>query len=51
MKKYLLSLTVLLSATLFSACNNDSNGPSTFLVPVSNGAYVVCSGNSYSSMP
>ena len=51
MKKYLLSLTVLLSATLFSACNNDSNGPSTYLVPVSNGAYVVCSGNSYSSIP
>ena len=51
MKKYLLFLAVLMSATLFTACNNDSSGPSTYEVPVSNGAYVVCSGNSYSSIP
>ncbi len=46
MKKYLLSFTVLMSATLFTACNNDSdNSPKTYPVAVTNGVFVVGSGN------
>ena len=50
MKKYLLSLTVLLSATLFTACNDKDNGSNIYTVPVTNGAYVICSGNVWSGI-
>ena len=50
MKKYLLSFAVIMSTVLFTACNNDDDGPQKYEVPVSNGAYVVCSGNQSSSI-
>ena len=51
MKKFLLSFAVIMSTTLFTACNNDSNGSHEYVVPVSDGVYVVCSGNSGSTIP
>ena len=51
MKKFLFSFAVIMSTTLFTACNNDSNGSHEYVVPVSDGVYVVCSGNSESTIP
>ena len=51
MKKFLFSFAVIMSTTLFTACNNDSNGSHEYVVPVSDGVYVVCSGNSGSTIP
>lgn len=45
MKKQLLSFAVMLSTLLFTACLNNDNTPSTYLVPISKGVYVVGSGN------
>lgn len=47
MKKYLLSFAVLMmGATLLTGCLNDDNdGPKKVDVLVSNGAYVLCTGN------
>ena len=47
MKKYLLSFAVLLmGAALFTACNDDNDGPYyPFPVVESDGMYVVCTGN------
>ncbi len=46
MKKQVLSLAVLLmGAFTFTACNDTDNEPQKYVVPVSNGAYLVCSGN------
>lgn len=45
MKKYLLSMAVLLSATLFTACDDKDNGNNSYVIPVAHGAYVLCSGN------
>lgn len=52
MKKYLLSFAVLLmGAALFTACNDDNDGPYyPFPVVVSDGAYVICGGNMGSSI-
>lgn len=47
MKKYLLSFAVLLSALLFTACNDKDNGKNIYSVPVTKGAYVICSGNAW----
>lgn len=44
MKKYLLSFAVIMSTVLFTACNKDDD-PQKYEIPVSNGVYVVCSGN------
>ena len=51
MKKYLLGFAVMLSATLFTACMDNDNTPNKYYIPVSNGVYVVGSGNSASSIP
>lgn len=45
MKKYLLSFAVLMSATLFTACNKDNDDHGKVPVIASEGFYVVCSGN------
>ena len=47
MKKYLLSFAVMLmGSTLLTGCLNDNNDdPQTYDVVVSNGAYVLCTGN------
>ncbi len=46
MKKHVLSLAVLLmGASLFTACNDTDNEPQTYVIPVTSGAYLVCSGN------
>ena len=50
MKKYLLSFAVVLSATLFTACNDKDNGGGTYTIPVTNGAFVICSGNVWSGI-
>lgn len=44
MKKYLMSLAVLLSTMLFTACETN-NSKSVITVPVSKGAFVVCGGS------
>lgn len=51
MKKYLLGIAVMLSATLFTACLDNDNTPNKYYIPVSNGVYVVGSGNSASGIP
>ena len=45
MRKNFFSMAVLLSAMLFTACNDSDNGSTSYSVPVSNGVYVLCSGN------
>ncbi len=51
MKKNLLSFAVLaMGMSLLTACNNDDESHGTSYVTVSNGAYVVCSGNMSSSI-
>ena len=50
MKKYLLSFAVVLSAALFTACNDKDNEGGTYTIPVTNGAYVICSGNAWSGI-
>lgn len=52
MKKYLLSFAVLLmGAALFTACNDDNDGPYyPFPVVESDGMYVVCTGNKSASI-
>ena len=50
MKKYLLSMAVLLSATLFTACDDKDNGNNSYVIPVAHGAYVLCSGNTWSGI-
>lgn len=52
MKKYLLSFAVLLmGAALFTACNDDNDGPFyPFPVVESDGMYVVCTGNKKASI-
>lgn len=51
MKKQVLSLAVLLmGAFTFTACNDDNNEQKTYVVPVTSGAYLVCSGNAYSNI-
>lgn len=45
MKKYLLSLAVILSSVLLTACDDNDNGKNIYSVPVTKGAYVICSGN------
>lgn len=50
MKKYLLSLVVLLSATLFTACDDKDNGKNVISVVVTNGSYVLCAGNAWSGI-
>lgn len=46
MKKYLLSFAVMLMGTpLFTACDNDNENHGSGTVVVSDGVYVVCSGN------
>ena len=45
MKKYLLSFAVLMSATLFTACNKDNDDHGKVPVIASEGFYVVCAGN------
>lgn len=49
MKKYVLSMAVL-SVALLSACNDD-NEKQKYEIPVSNGAYVVGSGNTNNGIP
>lgn len=51
MKKYLLGFAVMLSATLFTACMDNDNTPNKYYIPVSNGVYVVGSGNSKNGIP
>ena len=50
MKKYLLVFAVLLSIVLLTACNNSNDGPHKYQVAVSNGVYMVCSGNQASGI-
>ena len=51
MKKYLLSFAVMLmGAALMTSCDDKDNNNSYLPVYVSNGAYVICSGNSYSNI-
>ncbi len=53
MKKYLLSFAVMLAgASLLTGCLSDSddNTEKKYQVPVSRGAFVVCSGNSWSGI-
>ena len=51
MKKHLLSLAVLIMGTaLFTACSDSDDNKSSHPVAVSNGFYVVCSGNTSSSI-
>ncbi|MBR4920681.1 MAG: hypothetical protein IKZ62_05125 [Prevotella sp.] len=50
MKKYLLSFAVIMSTVLFTACNKDDNDPQKYEIPVSNGVYVVGSGNTGNSI-
>ncbi len=52
MKKFLMSFAVLaMGMSLLTACSNDDDeNHGTAYVPVSNGAYVVCSGNMSSSI-
>ena len=45
MKKYLLSLAVILSSVLLTACDDNDNGKNIYSVPVTKGAQVICSGN------
>lgn len=46
MKNYFKTLAVLLmGAALFTACDDDDNDPKQYPVAVSNGAFLVCSGN------
>lgn len=47
MKKQLLSLAVLMmGAALFTACDDNDDNHGTYVVPVTKGAFLVCSGNS-----
>jgi hypothetical protein len=51
MKKHLLSLAVMMAgATLFTACNSHDEDNSLVPVAVTNGFYVVCSGNTSSAI-
>lgn len=51
MKKHLLSMAVLVMGTaLFTACSDSDDNKSEHPVAVSNGFYVVCSGNTSSSI-
>lgn len=51
MKKYLLGLAVLLMGTaVMTSCSDDNDGPETYLQVYSTGAYVVNSGNMYSTI-
>ena len=51
MKNYLKTLAVLLmGATLFTACDDNDDAPKYEPVIVSNGAFLVCSGNQSSSI-
>lgn len=52
MKKYLLSLAVLLAGTsvLFTSCNDDDDMPTVRIVAVNKGVYVVNSGNQNSNI-
>ena len=45
MKKYLLGFAVLMGAALFTACSNDDDTPEQKKVDVSNGMFIVGSGN------
>ncbi len=45
MKKYLLGIAVLMGAALFTACSNDDDTPEMKKVDVSNGMFIVGSGN------
>lgn len=45
MKKYFFSLAVILSSVLLTACDDNDNGKNIYSVPVTKGAYVICSGN------
>lgn len=47
MKKHLLSMAVLLmGAALFTACDDNNDTPGQYVVPVTKGSFLVCSGNS-----
>lgn len=51
MKKYLLGLAVLLMGTaVMTSCSDDNDGPETYLLEYSTGAYVVNSGNMYNKI-
>lgn len=51
MKKYLLSLAVLMMGTAFlTSCDDNDSDPIPVPVVVSNGAYVVCGGNESSNI-
>lgn len=50
MKKFLFGFAVLMSATLFTACNDKDNESGKYGVVVSNGVYVVGSGNTGSGI-
>lgn len=49
MKKFLFGFAVIMSAALFTACDKD-NEPQKYEVPVSNGVYVIGSGNQSQSI-
>lgn len=49
MKKFLFGSAVLMSSMLFTACDNNDS-PNKYVVPVSNGVYLVCSGNQSNSI-
>ena len=52
MKKYLLSLAVMMMGTaLFTACDDEDNTYTPTPVAVSDGMYVVCTGNKSASIP
>lgn len=50
MKKYLLSIAVLVSALIFTGCEKDK-GRSVITIPVTTGAMVVCGGNVGGNIP
>lgn len=49
MKKYFFSFAVIMSTVLFTACNEEKDS-SIYPVPVTKGAYVICSGNAWSNI-
>ncbi len=51
MKKHVLRLAVLLMGTaMFTACNDDNDTPQEYIVPVTKGAFLLCSGNYYGNI-